>query len=74
MTSHSDSHQSTPLPASHATPIVFVVDDDISVRESLELLIRSAGLQPELFASAQKFLDHPRAIAPSCLTMSSWSE
>jgi FixJ family two-component response regulator len=69
MRSQSDYEQSTPLPASHAMPIVFVVDDDISVRESLELLIRSAGLQPELFASAQEFLDHPRAVAPSCLVL-----
>ena len=37
----------------HATPIVFVVDDDVSVRKSLELLIDSAGWQPETFASAQ---------------------
>jgi FixJ family two-component response regulator len=54
---------------SHATPIVFVVDDDISVRESLELLIRSAGWQPEIFASAQQFLSHPRVLAPSCLIL-----
>ena len=47
----------------HETPIVFVVDDDISVRESLELLIRSAGWQPEIFESAQEFLAHPRARA-----------
>jgi FixJ family two-component response regulator len=50
-------------------PIVFVVDDDISVRESLELLIVSAGWQPELFASAQEFLQRPRAIVPSCLVL-----
>jgi len=43
------------------TPIVFVVDDDISIRESLELLIRSEGWQPETFASAQDFLARPRA-------------
>ncbi len=53
----------------HATPIVFVVDDDISVRESLELLIRSAGWQPEIFASAQEFLSQPRALTPSCLVL-----
>jgi FixJ family two-component response regulator len=53
----------------HATPIVFVVDDDISVRESLELLIRCAGWQPEIFASAQEFLDRPRASVPSCLVL-----
>jgi len=54
---------------SHTTPIVFVVDDDVSVRESLELLIRSAGWQPETFASAQEFLARPRALAPSCLVL-----
>jgi FixJ family two-component response regulator len=52
-----------------ATPIVFVVDDDISVRESLELLIKSAGWQPETFASGQDFLAHPRAVAPCCLLL-----
>ena len=50
-------------------PIVFVVDDDISVRESLELLIASAGWRPELFASAQDFLKSPRACVPSCLVL-----
>jgi FixJ family two-component response regulator len=54
---------------SHATPIVFVVDDDVSVRESLELLIRNAGWQPELLASAQEFLARPRVVAPSCLVL-----
>ncbi len=49
--------------------IVFVVDDDISVRESLELLIRSAGWRPHLFDSAQAFLDCPRATVPSCLVL-----
>jgi FixJ family two-component response regulator len=51
------------------TPIVFVVDDDISVRESLESLIRFAGWQPQTFASAQDFLSHPRAFVPSCLVL-----
>ena len=53
---------------SHASPppIVFVVDDDVSVRESLELLIRNEGWQAEMFQSAQEFLAHPRVIAPSC--------
>lgn len=51
------------------TPIVFVVDDDVSVRESLESLIRCAGWQPETFASAQEFLSRPRALAPSCLVL-----
>ena len=54
---------------SHTTPIVFVVDDDVSVRESLELMIRCAGWQPETFASAQEFLSHPRVLAPSCLVL-----
>ena len=54
---------------SPATAIVFVVDDDISVRESLELLILSAGWQPETFASAQDFLDRPPAVVPSCLVL-----
>src|ERR1700732_3560771 len=56
-------------PMSHATPIVFVVDDDVSVRESLESLIRCAGWQPETFASAQEFLSRPRVLAPSCLVL-----
>jgi FixJ family two-component response regulator len=50
-------------------PVVFVVDDDVSVRESLELLIRSAGWQPRLFPSAQEFLAHPHSIVPSCLVL-----
>lgn len=49
--------------------IVFVVDDDESVRESLRGLIRSAGLRVETFASAQQFLADPRANAPSCLVL-----
>jgi len=54
---------------SHATSIVFVVDDDISVRESLELLIRSEGWQPETFSSAQDFLVRSRPPVPSCLVL-----
>ncbi len=57
------------LPMSAATPIVFIVDDDISVRESLELLIQTQGWKPETFASAGEFLDRPRAIVPSCLVL-----
>jgi len=53
----------------YATPIVFVVDDDVSVRESLELLIRCDGWQPETFASAQEFLDYPRVHIPNCLVL-----
>lgn len=53
----------------HSTPIVFVVDDDISVRESLESLIRCEGWEPETFATAQEFLARPRTAAPSCLIL-----
>jgi FixJ family two-component response regulator len=51
------------------TPIVFVVDDDVSVRESLELLIRYEGWQTETFSSAQDFLARPRAFVPNCLVL-----
>jgi FixJ family two-component response regulator len=54
---------------SDVTPIVFVVDDDVSVRESLELLIRCEGWQPETFASAQEFLDYPQVHSPNCLVL-----
>ncbi|TFY84821.1 DNA-binding response regulator [Pseudomonas nabeulensis] len=50
-------------------PTVFVVDDDVSVRESLELLIRFAQWQPRLFESAQDFLAEPRTQVPSCLVL-----
>jgi FixJ family two-component response regulator len=56
-------------PMSAAAPIVYVVDDDISVRESLELLIRSAGWQAVLFESAQEFLRCPKVATPSCLVL-----
>jgi FixJ family two-component response regulator len=52
-----------------AAPIVFIVDDDISVRESLELLIRSQAWQAETFESAKEFLDRPRVLVPSCLIL-----
>jgi len=52
-----------------AAPTVFVVDDDISVRESLELLIRKQGWHPETFTSAHEFLARPRQLAPSCLVL-----
>jgi FixJ family two-component response regulator len=48
---------------------VFVVDDDVSVRESIEALICCAGWQAETFASAREFLARPRALAPSCLVL-----
>lgn len=50
-------------------PIVFVVDDDISIRESLELLIKSAGWHPEIFKSAEEFLEHPKLASPTCLIL-----
>lgn len=56
-------------PMSNATPVVFVVDDDVSVRESLELLIRCEGWHPETFDSAQKFLSRPTVPVPSCLVL-----
>ena len=49
--------------------IVFVVDDDVSVRESLELLIKTAGWKPETFVSAPEFLSRPRATVPCCLVL-----
>ncbi|MGH9967159.1 MAG: response regulator transcription factor [Pyrinomonadaceae bacterium] len=50
-------------------PIVFVVDDDVSVRESLELMIKFAGWEPETFASAEEFLARPRTKTPNCLVL-----
>src|SRR5271165_7584465 len=50
-------------------PTVVVVDDDISVRESLELLIQNEGWQPALFESAQEFLARSPTIVPSCLIL-----
>jgi FixJ family two-component response regulator len=54
---------------SDARPIVFIVDDDISVRESLEALIRLEGLEVQAFSSAQEFLAHPRTPTPSCMVL-----
>jgi FixJ family two-component response regulator len=51
------------------TPIVFVVDNDVSVRESLALMIQSAGWQPKSFASATEFFAHPKPAIPSCLIL-----
>jgi FixJ family two-component response regulator len=50
-------------------PIVFVVDNDATVRESLQLLIQNAGCQAETFASAEEFLSRPRVLTPSCLIL-----
>ena len=55
--------------ASRDTPTVFVVDNDVSVRESLEVLVRFEGWRPEVFASAREFLARPRALTPSCLVL-----
>jgi FixJ family two-component response regulator len=54
---------------SRDAPVIFVVDDDVSVRESLELLILCAGWQPETFESAEEFLERSRVDAPSCLVL-----
>jgi len=54
---------------SQASPVVFIVDDDVSVRDSLELLLRHEGLGVEMFVSAQEFLNRPRAVGPSCLVL-----
>jgi FixJ family two-component response regulator len=62
-------HEMGSSPMATAKPIVFVVDDDVWVRESLETLVRDEGWQPETFSSAQQFLDRPRAVTPSCLVL-----
>jgi FixJ family two-component response regulator len=62
-------HDVRPMPVSHVTPIVFVVDDDVSVRESLAALLRYAGYEAEMFASAREFLARPAVQVPSCLVL-----
>ena len=62
-------YQMDALPVSTAVRVVFIVDDDVSVRESLELLVRNENWKPETFASAQEFLNHPRNFVPSCLVL-----
>src|SRR6516165_3739584 len=62
-------HEVGSSPMATAKPIVFIVDDDAWVRESLETLIGDEGLQPETFSSAQQFLDRPRTLTPSCLVL-----
>ena len=57
------------LPMTESPSIVLVVDDDISVRESLEALLRHEGLDVETFVSAQEFLSRPPASVPSCLVL-----
>jgi FixJ family two-component response regulator len=57
------------LSSAQPTPVVFVVDDDVSVRESLEAMIRFAGLRAETYACAQDFLGRPRVMVPNCLVL-----
>ena len=64
-----DMKSARPTSKTQDTPIVFVVDDDVSVRESLQSLIRCEGWQPETFASAHEFLSRPRVLTPSCLVL-----
>jgi FixJ family two-component response regulator len=54
---------------SNSTQVVFVVDEEPSVRKSLDLLIRSQGWRAATFASAEAFLAHRRALVPSCLIL-----
>ena len=61
--------RSTAFAMLQTSPIVFVVDDDISVRESLELLLGAEGLRVETYTSAQDFLCRPRPLAPSCIVL-----
>src|SRR5258705_3918967 len=69
MGAHAFGHKLGLSRMSHAGPVVFVVDDDVSVRESLELLIRFEGWEPQTFASALEFLARPRVLVPSCLVL-----
>jgi FixJ family two-component response regulator len=57
------------LPPPSATPVVFVVDADTSMRETLQALVRGAGWQPETFATPSEFLSRPRLHSPSCLVL-----
>jgi FixJ family two-component response regulator len=69
MSSAEAGSRALPKPATQAVPVVFVVDDDISVRESLELMILQAGWHPRVFSSAEEFLAYPRFDGPSCLVL-----
>jgi FixJ family two-component response regulator len=63
-------HELRPLCISDARPIVFVVDPDVSVRESLKSLIRRGGWHAEVFACAHEFLNKPSPAVPNCLVLS----
>ena len=67
--SHAICQELGPSFAQNAQPIVFVVDNDMTDRQSLEVLIRRSGWQPEIFASAHEFLASPRPAVPSCLVL-----
>ena len=69
MSSVGDAGESLSAAVSRSAPVVFVVDDDVSVRESLQLLILSAGWRPETFASAEEFLARSQSNGPSCLVL-----
>jgi len=56
-------------PKSEEQPVVFIIDDDASVRDSLRDLLHSVGLAAESFGSAQEFLDSPRSDAPACIVL-----
>jgi FixJ family two-component response regulator len=56
-------------PLKQSPPVVFVVDDDSAVRESIDSLIRSVGLRVESFSSANEFLSYKRSDAPACLVL-----
>ena len=54
---------------SDVIPIVFIVDDDVSIRDALDALIRNEGWQAETFASATEFITREPVRAPSCLIL-----
>ena len=66
---HRPSYPVAASPISTAIPTIFIVDDDVSVRESLELLVQNEHWNPETFSSAREFLNHPRTPVPSCLVL-----
>jgi FixJ family two-component response regulator len=68
-TAHVINNELGPSDTSSDPPVVFVVDDDVSVRESMELLIRQGGWQPVTCACAREFLDRPRPQVPNCLLL-----